>query len=312
LVWNYDAEKKLYSSKSGSTVKLSNGNMLIGYGISASRPALTELHPDSSIAYSMNFQNGISSYKAFKFPWRTNLFTPNRYSITYPEWDGYTYADYILTLQNISDQTISITSCYNKKGAFKIVSTLPINITAKGKVQIVVRYEPGYNETGVIEDILTINSDINSDTLIQRVSQQVKLFGSKPDITPPIAVIPIANNMNVPADTIFYVSFSEAIRKPDNSEFNYLNIDSLIIFKTDNPSGAYVSFDAVFSSDKKLVSISSNKELLPGQNYFLSVSGDFEDYYGNKGSEVSGIFKTESISSVYTHTERKIKIYPNP
>ena len=195
------------------------------------------MHPDSSVAFRLELSDKITSYRAFKSPWRTTLFVPNTFSIDFGLWDGYTTASYLLPVYNKSNQVVTLTSYSTRTSAFTIEEQFPINIPAHGQVTLTVDYYPGSINTGLIKDVLTINSDINTAALVQRISQQIQLSGTKIDFTAPVATIPLANKENIPMDTVIYLNFSEPVRKPDNSEFTYENVDPVLIFKKNNAGG---------------------------------------------------------------------------
>jgi hypothetical protein len=52
----------------GSIERLSNGNTVIGWGSTGS-PAITEVHPDGTVALDVQFPDSIVSYRAFKYDW---------------------------------------------------------------------------------------------------------------------------------------------------------------------------------------------------------------------------------------------------
>jgi hypothetical protein len=93
LVWNFDAGKKLYADNSGSSTRLQTGNTVVCYGNGITNPAILEVHPDSSIAFRLEFEK-YSSPRAYKSQWKTTLFEPLTSSIDFGEWDGYTTSSY--------------------------------------------------------------------------------------------------------------------------------------------------------------------------------------------------------------------------
>jgi hypothetical protein len=297
LVWSFDADKKIYADNSGSSTKLLTGNTVVGYGYSISNPAIIEVNPDKSIAFSLALPDKITSYRAFKSPWRTTLFVPNTFSIDFGMWDGYTTSSYLLPVKNNSDKALTLTSYSTRTSAFTIEETFPITIPANGQVTLTVNYFPGSINTGLIKDVLTINSDINTASLVQRVAQQVHLTGKKTDISAPVANVPLANKVNISRDTIIYINFSEPVRKPDNSDFTFSSIDQIVILKKNNANGENVPFDAVINTDKKMITISPVSRLDHSQTYYVAVTNGFEDYSNNNGAAMSAIFKTIDLTS---------------
>jgi hypothetical protein len=296
LIWSYDADKKVFSSSSGSVQRLPSGNTVVGYGYDISKPAFVEVNPDKSIAFRLDLPDNVTSYRAVKFPWKTTLFVPNTYSIDFGQWDGYTTPSYLLPVYNKSNQVVTLTSYSTRTSAFTIEETFPISIPAHGQVTLTVDYFPASINTGVIKDVLTINSDINTTALVQRIAQQIQLSGTKTDVTAPVATIPLANKVNVSRDTVIYINFSEPVRKSDNTEFTYANVDQLIIFKKNNSSGENVSFDAVINTDKKIIAISPKSRLDSTQIYYVAITNGYEDYSNNSGAATSATFKTVDLT----------------
>ena len=312
LVWNFDADKKLYADNSGSATKLQSGNIVVCYGNGLSNPSILEVHPDSSIAFRLEFEN-YSTPRAYKSKWKNTRFEPVVNSVDFGEWDGYTTAEYLLVMKNNTDRIVTLTSYSTHTDAFGIDNTFPVDIPANDQVILTVTYYPSHIQTGLVNDILTINSDINSDTLVQRISQQVRLSGTKTDVMAPVATVSLAGKDNVPLDTIIYINFSEPVRMPDNVEFTYTNVDPVIVFKKDNISGENVPFDAVINTDKKVITITPNAHLAYSQTYYVAITSGYEDYSNNNGTAVSATFTTIGTSvGLKDNHKNNPKVYPNP
>jgi len=90
LVWEYRHKPDIYSTAMGSVQRLSNGNTVIGWGYASltGSPAVTEVHPDNSTALEMHIPLGLISYRAYKFPWVSEIPEAN---ITLEILQGNTY-----------------------------------------------------------------------------------------------------------------------------------------------------------------------------------------------------------------------------
>jgi hypothetical protein len=66
LVWQFRHTPDVFTFAMGSVERLPSGNTFIGWG--ASTLAATEVRPDGSTAYEIQFPDSIISYRAFKFP----------------------------------------------------------------------------------------------------------------------------------------------------------------------------------------------------------------------------------------------------
>ena len=311
-VWSFDAGKKIYADNSGSTTRLKTGNTVLGYGYSVSNPAIIEVHPDSSVAFRLELPDNVTSYRTFKSPWKNTLFVPNTKSIDFGLWDGYTTASYLLPVYNKSNKVVTLTSYSTHTDAFTIEETFPIDIPANGQVTLTVNYYPGNIHTGHIKDVLTVNSDINTASLVQRIAMQVQLSGTKTDVTAPFATIPLTDKVNISKDTVIFINFSEPVRKPDNSELTYINVDSLVTLKKDNAAGENVLFDAVINTDKNRITVTPKSRLADNQTYYVAITGGYEDYSDNSGTAVSATFTTTDFTGLADNHGIAKKVYPNP
>ena len=68
LVWQYSHDPIRYSWWLGNVQRLPNGNTLIGWG-DGTLPVLTEVRPDGTVAYELEFEQYAHSYRAYRFPW---------------------------------------------------------------------------------------------------------------------------------------------------------------------------------------------------------------------------------------------------
>ncbi len=312
LVWEYDADKELYGVSGGSTRRLPSGNTLLGYGGTASWPSAIEVHPDGSKALQLDFIENLSSARVLKAPWRTTLFEPNTYQINFGEWDGYTTSEYLLNLKNNEDHIVTLTGYSTRTDAFAIDESFPVDIPAHGDVELAVTFFPSTIEHGYITDVLTIDSDINSDTLIRRVSQQIQLKGTQIDLTAPVAILLEDGTEEVDLEATFTIEFSEPVRMLNEDIFSYATIDEIISFKLGDLNGEDMAFDAVINSAYNRLSIIPEQALDLSQNYYIVVSDQFSDFSGNQGDELVSQFTTGVFTEIELVRQKKIELYPNP
>jgi hypothetical protein len=74
-VWEYRENPDIYAKYMGNTQRLPNGNTLINWAIGTA-PKLTEVRPDGSKAYELNFANNYECYRVFRFPWKGKAAVP--------------------------------------------------------------------------------------------------------------------------------------------------------------------------------------------------------------------------------------------
>jgi hypothetical protein len=307
LIRRDGAGKKIYASENGGVTHVANGNNLIRWG--DINPSLTELNPNGTIAFEMDFSEHSYSKNIYKSAWTTNIFTPVVDSINFGFWD-YTIYRYILVLKNNSDQDVTITSIENFSEAFYTEQSLPFQIPANGTKNITISYYPDNIQTSIVTDVLTICSDTEN----RRIAQQVKLIGFRDDfIEPTLEIYPVNGATNIKIDTSLYFKFSEPVRFQDDTDISYENVSDLIILRKDNSDGLDIAFDAAISSDKDLITIVPRDGLDYSQTYYLELNGNVEDYYElEMNSEKAVSFSTESPNWVQYWDETGIKTYPNP
>lgn len=69
LIWQFRHKPDTYTFAMGSVERLPNGNTFIGWG--ANYLSATEVRPDGSTAYEIQYNDSLISYRAFRFPWQT-------------------------------------------------------------------------------------------------------------------------------------------------------------------------------------------------------------------------------------------------
>jgi hypothetical protein len=67
LIWQFRHNPDTYTFATGSVQRLPNGNTLIGWG--ANYLSATEVRPDGTTAYEIQYGDSLMSYRAFRFPW---------------------------------------------------------------------------------------------------------------------------------------------------------------------------------------------------------------------------------------------------
>lgn len=78
IVWQYPETPttSLYSFYMGNTQRLPNGNTLINWAV-GNLPKLTEVRPDGTKAYEMNWADGYEAYRVWRCPWQGVALKPN-------------------------------------------------------------------------------------------------------------------------------------------------------------------------------------------------------------------------------------------
>ena len=310
LVWEYDAGKTVFGKTGGSTQRLPSGTTLVGYGGQISAPAAREVHPDGSLALELSFDNDMRAGRVLKFPWQTTLIKPVVESVNFGEWDGYTEKEYLLQIRNNSDQDRQITSIGLHGNDFNVDETLPFKLPAGENTSLkVTMYPEGSPEGSVYDDILTLNSDMDST---ERVAVQVHLKGSYPDITSPVVNITPEGD-TIKNDTEFLLVFNESIRLSDGTELTEENAGSIISLREASVDGPDVPVSIKINEEFTSFTITPLHELEAFQHYFLKIGAELEDHSGNlfAGAEKSYV-SVPTVGFEIIEGKNKFEAYPNP
>ena len=86
VVWQYPATPttSLYSFYMGNAQRLPNGNTLINWAV-GNLPKLTEVRPDGTKAYEMNWTDGFEAYRVWRCSWQGVALKPNLIIEPYPD-----------------------------------------------------------------------------------------------------------------------------------------------------------------------------------------------------------------------------------
>jgi hypothetical protein len=86
LVWQYPnpPTSSIYSYYMGNAQRLTNGNTLIDWAIGG-LPKLTEVRPDGTKAFEMNWADGWEAYRTWRCPWQGSATQPYLIVETYPD-----------------------------------------------------------------------------------------------------------------------------------------------------------------------------------------------------------------------------------
>lgn len=156
----------------GNAQETYNGNIVTGWGSGV--PGITEFNTEGEIVAEYYFES--INYRAYRFPFSTTYFELNKDTLNF----GYIWQEDELTrnieVYNNQAEDIELTSHYLHSDIFILENELPLTIPSSESISLQVTFNP--STTGNYTDVLTLNSDINSDTLVRRIAQQVRLVGN--------------------------------------------------------------------------------------------------------------------------------------
>ena len=171
LISDYRNNPITMSWAMGSSRRLENHNTFLGWGTGVD-PAISESKIDGSLVLSFSLPDSMPNYRAFKFPWKTNLFSIN------PE---YVYFGYVplgdslekqLEIINNSNQLIQINDSYNRLSPYRLKTVLPISIPPLGSEIITIKFKPE-SEGDYFDDLHLRWNKEN-----ERIAQVIPLIGS--------------------------------------------------------------------------------------------------------------------------------------
>ena len=155
----------------GNVQTKESGNRIIGWGSGV--PGITEFDENNEVVMEIYF-SGIN-YRAYRLPWKTDYFYVDKDTLDFGDvyFESFATKDIIVT--NNMGNDIEITSVYIENPVFSCNEELPVLIPEGGSQTLKIKFDPDI--LGQYSDVVTINSDINGDTLVQRVAQQVFVTG---------------------------------------------------------------------------------------------------------------------------------------
>jgi hypothetical protein len=172
LIHRYRNTPDAFGTIMGNGQQLENGNIITGWG-SSGFPALTEFNPEGEMLAEISFES--LSYRSYRFPWETNSFSFSKDSLHY----GYIWQEdsiaLPITITNNTAAYLSLTGYSSLSDNFKVSSEFPVSLQPNGSWQLWVEFVP--DSAGFFSDIITINSDINTEELVQRIAKQFKVKG---------------------------------------------------------------------------------------------------------------------------------------
>jgi hypothetical protein len=172
LVWEFYNEPMTFTFAMGGTQRLSNNNTVIGWGYNLTDfKAMSEIRTDGTIAFELLLPNSIINYKAFRFPWKTNLFITHPDSIFFESVPVGDSAMIAFNLISNSSEDINITGFFNRDESYTVEHTIPFILSPYSSESIHVKFKPISN--GWCKDTLHIRSDTDTS----RIAQLIMLVG---------------------------------------------------------------------------------------------------------------------------------------
>ncbi len=171
LIRRYSRNGTIYSPTRGGLQELSNGNILISWD-DIQNPFVSEINPDDSTEYEVRYDNHAHQYRAYKFPWKTNLFSIQYDSLDFGVITVGNSFSIDVKLYNAKNYPVIINEVFKRDSSFYVDETLPIIIAPHDSVEATIVFEP--IENGSFVDKINFRSV--TDTLL--IARQVFVEGT--------------------------------------------------------------------------------------------------------------------------------------
>src|SRR5690554_164050 len=172
LVWEHKNNPLTFSPAMGSSRRIKDERTVIGWGWSPQQPSVSEVSRDGTINLNINLGTNRISYRTFKFPWKTNLFTASPDTLFFLNVTAGDSLTAKIIVTNNSDQEIEINRLYNRTSEFYSTTTLPVIISPSASEEIEVTFKPAA-DGDYIDDL-----HIQWNREEMRIAQVVALIGS--------------------------------------------------------------------------------------------------------------------------------------
>ena len=244
LVRRYSRNGTIYSPSRGGVQELSNGNILISWD-NIPNPLVSEISPEDSTEYEVRYDSYAHQYRAYKFPWKSNLFSTNYDSLDFGVLTVGNSFSIDLKLYNVKNYPVIINEVFNMDSSFYVDEILPIRIAPHDSVEATVVFDP--IEDGSFVDKINFRSV--TDTLL--IARQVFVEGA----TNPVSV---EDEIHNPYNYSLSQNYPNPFNPSTNIEFQISNFGfvSLKIFdilgneittlvNEEKPAGSYeIKFSA--------------------------------------------------------------------
>ncbi|MDP6772373.1 MAG: Ig-like domain-containing protein, partial [Anaerolineales bacterium] len=130
------------------------------------------------------------------------------------------------------------------------------------------------------------------DSLDHGTSAASATLKMKDVISPLVTFYPVHGSQDVAANTNITLTFSEPIRKIDNSEITASSVGGLITLKATNASGGDFNFSATINTDKTVITVDPLFDFSPNTTVYVAIGATVEDDADNAIVASSAVFLT--------------------
>lgn len=142
--------------------------------------------------------------------------------------------------------------------------------------------------------VLTNTIKLSNGVFVAGINSSFHTSTNNP-AAPTVAISPTGTNN--PVTTNITLTFSEAVRRSNGAVLTGTTVDSLVVLKKTNSSGATVTFDATINSAKNIITINPTGSLEPNTTYYVEVPNNFENSSNVAVPVTTATFKTAIASN---------------
>ena len=169
----------IFTVTEGSVEEMPNGNRLISWGQNWA-PLLTEVTPYDSVDFDLSYLNYVDTYRAFKYQWKTNLFTTNSDSLNFGKVTVGNSLMKQFTVFNPHNAAVTINEFYCSDSLFTTNIKVPVTIKPNDSLVVPVTFKPVLN--GSFKVSFNVRNIGQYNGAQQMIARQVILSGTSNDI----------------------------------------------------------------------------------------------------------------------------------
>lgn len=170
----------IFTDTEGSVEELPNGNRFISWGHNWD-PVVTEFTSKDSVAFELSYNEYVDTYRAFRYNWKTNLFTTNVDTLDFGNIPIGNSASKTITIYNPHITPVTINQLFCPESSFFSTSNLPITIEPNDSVSITIVFKP--DNQGYFSTSFNIRDISNYSGTQQMIARQVIVNGSSNNST---------------------------------------------------------------------------------------------------------------------------------
>lgn len=166
LIWDFANSPVSFTGAAGSVQRFNDENTLVGWGVPQGvSSGLTETDLNGDITLDFSYPENYTSYRAFKYSWKTNLFFTNPDSIFFESISVGDSATINFSLTNNSPEILEITEFFNKDLQFSIDHIIPFTIQPFQTEIMNVKFNPFSD--GYFRDEIHIRCETDTSLIAQ-------------------------------------------------------------------------------------------------------------------------------------------------